>query len=493
MQIKKKLFVEVIVLSIVLSVVTFLTVYNVILIENNFSILNNELIPILTNLKDMRLIATNMLSSTLEYAVLSENNKTSTDHLKLNQELDRIRYDINDEKIQFNQILSAYDSKTVTTNDEIISGEIRREWNELEQLSGKFLEYKKRGITDDAFIKLNGDFIKSKESLFTKIDSAIIMNQQNVDEKREFVSDVVADTAIIVFVNLIVFVLLVVVLRYYILRSMFSTISQLRKVTKEIASGNLKIKVNAIPKDEVGELLVDVEKMALDLDNLQKKLLESERFSVIGELAARMAHDIRNPLTSIKIGAEYFRKKPNWGDRELNMLNIMDDAIDRISFQIQDVLDYIKVTPLVPEKISLLDLLKQSTADQKLPDGIEIILPENDLILECDAKKMQVVFVNTIRNAIDAVKPSGKITVRLTDSEDHTKIEIEDTGPGISPENQSKVFDPLFTTKMRGTGLGLSSVKNIIEQHGGSITFSNNPTIFSIILPKQLNDSAHLG
>ena len=185
MQIKKKLFVEVIALSIVLSVVTFLTVYNVVLIENNFSILNNELIPILTNLKDMRLIATNMLSSTLEYAVLSENNKTSTDHLKLNQELDRIRHDINDEKIQFNQILSAYDSKTVTTNDEIISGEIRSEWNDLEQLSDKFLEYKKRGITDDAFIKLNGDFIKSKESLFTKIDSAIILNQQNVDEKSE--------------------------------------------------------------------------------------------------------------------------------------------------------------------------------------------------------------------------------------------------------------------------------------------------------------------
>jgi len=253
---------------------------------------------------------------------------------------------------------------------------------------------------------------------------------------------------------------------------------------QEIASGNLKISVNKIPKDEVGELLVDVERMAHDLDHVQKKLLSTEKFSVIGELAARMAHDIRNPLMSIKIGVDYFRTKPNWGDKELNMFKITDDAIERISFQIQDVLDFIKVTPIAPEKTSLLALLKSVSDAQKIPEDIQLTLPENDYTIECDPRKMQVVFINTIRNAVDAVKPSGKISVRFIDSNDSIKIEIEDSGPGVLPENQSKVFEPLFTTKMRGTGLGLSSVKNIIEQHKGTITFSNNPTILSIILPK---------
>jgi len=485
MKIRNKLVVEVAVLSVILTIVSFLTIQNTISIENNFSLLNNELIPILTNLKDMRLVATNVLSSTLEFVIIQESNSTSTDNtIKLNQELSRISADIIDEKNQFNELLSLYKRYLSDQHDITLANEIEQEWAHLGLLSEKFIEYKKKGISDIAFIKLNEEFVSSKESLFAKIDSAILSNQKKVDEKRIFVSELVSDTTIIVFVNLVVFVLLVIVLRYYVLRSILGTISKLRKLTKEIASGNLKVRIESAPKDEVGELLVDVERMAQDLDHVQKKLLETEKFSVIGELAARMAHDVRNPLTSIKIGFEYFRKKMAWGENEISMFNTVDGAIDRISFQIQDVLDFIKTTPLAPERTSLLTLLKRVISSQKSPEGVELGLPSNDLVIECDPRKIEVVFINMIRNAVDAAKPTGRVSIRFLDLEGSVKIEIEDTGPGIPLEHQTKVFEPLFTTKQRGTGLGLSSVKNIIKQHKGTITFSNNPTVFSIILPK---------
>lgn len=481
MKIKNKLIVEVAVLSVTLTIVSFLTISNTILIENNFSTLNDELIPVLTNLKDMRLVATNVLASTLEFAII-EGNASPNDNS--NQELERIDTDISDQKNQFNELLSLYKKRISDPQDLKLANEIEQEWNQLGALSEKFIEYKKKGISDAAFIKLNEEFTHSKESLFVKIDSAILSNEKKVNEKRIFVSEAVSDTTIIVFVNLVVFVLLIVILRYYILISILSTISKLRKITKEIAGGNLKVKVRTTPKDEVGELLVDIERMAQDLDRIQRKLLESEKFSVIGELAARMAHDIRNPLTSIKIGVEYFRKKKDRSEGETNMFNSIDGAIDRISFQIQDVLEFIKTTPVMAEKTSLLTLLKRVTASQKFPEGLELVLPSNDLVVECDPRKIEVVFINMIRNAIDAVGPKGRIAIRFIDLEDSIKIEIEDSGPGIRPEHQDKVFEPLFTTKQRGTGLGLASVKNIVEQHRGTITFSNNPTVFSIVLPK---------
>ena len=91
---------------------------------------------------------------------------------------------------------------------------------------------------------------------------------------------------------------------------------------------------------------------------------------------------------------------------------------------------------------------------------------------------------NLLRKSIDAINSQGTIEIRFIDLGDKAKIEFEDSGKGISEEHKAKIFEPLFTTKQRGTGLGLTSVKTIIERHDGSITFSNNPTVFSIILPK---------
>jgi len=152
--------------------------------------------------------------------------------------------------------------------------------------------------------------------------------------------------------------------------------------------------------------------------------------------------------------------------------------------QINDVLDFVRTRPLQLEKKSL-SILLESSFKSNVPKSIKITKPENDLSLICDSKQIEIVFSNILINAVQAMENSGEIKVRIKENENDVNIEIEDSGPGIPEDKIEQIFDPLFTTKSSGTGLGLVSCKNIIEQHKGTISVKINPTIFEIILPKK--------
>lgn len=117
-------------------------------------------------------------------------------------------------------------------------------------------------------------------------------------------------------------------------------------------------------------------------------------------------------------------------------------------------------------------------------DPTKISLPKNDAKILCDLHMMEVVFVNLIMNSLQATKNNSDIKISLKELDDVVQIEVEDTGEGISEDVLPKIFEPLFTTKQKGTGLGLASCKKIIEQHNGTIFVKNNPTTFTITLPK---------
>ena len=121
------------------------------------------------------------------------------------------------------------------------------------------------------------------------------------------------------------------------------------------------------------------------------------------------------------------------------------------------------------------------------PPGVEINKPSTDVQINCDSRKLEAVFSNLIINAIQAMDENGEVTIRVKDLGSSIQMEFQDTGPGIPPVVLPKIFDPLFTTKQTGTGLGLSICKNIVEQHGGTITARSNPTVFVIRLPKNIS------
>jgi signal transduction histidine kinase len=116
-------------------------------------------------------------------------------------------------------------------------------------------------------------------------------------------------------------------------------------------------------------------------------------------------------------------------------------------------------------------------------------LPDIDVVVECDRRQIEVVLSNLILNSIQAIdEAKGAITISISEGEENVIIKVTDSGPGISDGDLPHIFEPLFTTKQKGAGLGLTSCKNIIEQHKGTITVKNNPVTFSITLPKKHKD-----
>ena len=220
------------------------------------------------------------------------------------------------------------------------------------------------------------------------------------------------------------------------------------------------------------------------------KLDNSQKLATIGELSARVAHDIRNPLSIIKNNFELLEHKdPKFANKHKDALERIKRAILRITHQVDNVLDYVRPPTLTLKQENLRTIIKSALEKVDAPDGMKIKYFKKDIFLVCDYLKIEVVLINIITNAIQAMGLHGKLDITCDKHEDHLVMEIRDTGPGIPENILPKIFDPLFTTKQIGTGLGLSSCKSIVEYHGGKISVKSTAgsgTSFIIILPLDL-------
>ncbi|WP_428324411.1 two-component system sensor histidine kinase NtrB [Nitrosopumilus sp.] len=256
----------------------------------------------------------------------------------------------------------------------------------------------------------------------------------------------------------------------------------------EIYSKNLLILQIGLAILNVG---VHVMVLLIILDLLRKqseKEKRLEKLASIGELASRVSHDIRNPLTTIKGVVDLLtsQKSTVTDEKDIQRLELIKKSVTQINHQVEDVLDYVRTNKISLEKASLHEIINQAAKRVSIPDSVDISYPEKDYSIKCDKLKMEIVFVNLLLNAVDAVHRDGKIAVRMKNVDNFIEIQVEDSGPGINSESLSEIFEPLFTLKQKGTGLGLASCKNIIEQHEGSIKVSNNPTTFTIMIPSNL-------
>ena len=221
------------------------------------------------------------------------------------------------------------------------------------------------------------------------------------------------------------------------------------------------------------------------LDKGSREKIEKEKLATIGEIGASLAHDLRNPLAVIKGSAELLKTR---GDDKIDEFHehqfkkIMN-AVDRITHQTRDVLDFVKTKPLNKEKVSIKEIIKKSLQNVKIPEDVKISFPEKDEDILVDKDQFEVVITNLILNSIQAIKGKGTIKIKIKKTDSKTIIDVTDSGTGIPDKYLVKIFEPLVTTKQEGTGLGLVSCKRIVEGHGGKITAENNPTTFRIELP----------
>ena len=211
---------------------------------------------------------------------------------------------------------------------------------------------------------------------------------------------------------------------------------------------------------------------------LTEKMAKREKIAVVGELASRFSHDIRNPLSNIQMAVDMLHKNKDIvsNSSSEDKFQIITKNLDRISHQVNDVLDFVRTQPLEKKELSLLACLSESVSTMYIPKNIKINLPKQDVSIYGDSSSLQIVCKNLILNAIQAIgKQEGNITIRFDEESKYTIMEIEDSGPGFPESKISEIFEPLITTKQKGIGLGLVSCKNIIENHGGTITAKNNP------------------
>ncbi|NLI11622.1 sensor histidine kinase [Pelotomaculum propionicicum] len=223
---------------------------------------------------------------------------------------------------------------------------------------------------------------------------------------------------------------------------------------------------------------------------LEQKVKQAERLAALGRAAAIIAHEVKNPLTSIRLSLYSVEKKSSWKMDINEDLKIVKEAVDRVSRTMEDLLHFSSDTYLRFEEIDLNELLKDVVSEYRNQYGKGVIIetslnkPVPAILADCE--KLKEIFGNLLSNSIAATEDGGTVRVSTNHSFDQVFAVVEDWGSGISLEIQQKIFEPFFTTKQTGTGLGLAIAKKNIEAHRGTIKVESEPgwgTKFIVTLP----------
>jgi PAS domain S-box-containing protein len=226
---------------------------------------------------------------------------------------------------------------------------------------------------------------------------------------------------------------------------------------------------------------------------LEEQRIRLERLATMGELAAMVAHDLRNPLTSIRNASYYIKKtcscNVDANKTRLEMIDIIEQETLFADNIINDLLDFSTKRPLQKNRQDINEITKASIAKSNVPKNINIEMHfAKQATAKIDERQLERVFLNLIKNAVQAMPNGGKLTLTTKETNDFVEIVFTDTGLGILEENMTKLFAPLFTTKAKGIGMGLAICKKIVEEHDGTIDFESKVgqgTTFTIKLPKK--------
>lgn len=227
-----------------------------------------------------------------------------------------------------------------------------------------------------------------------------------------------------------------------------------------------------------------------EIRRLESALEKSRRLAALGELAANLAHEIRNPLGALSGAFQIFSANPDISEEDRSLLDIISREIHRLEGLVNDMLDYSRPKKAEHESVnvSLLiqELLRTFILDEDASERIVNSDVDDNLIHELDSAQIKQVLINLLQNAVQATEPGEEIGIVARSTEDDLLIEVRDSGRGIPAEYLKNIFEPFFSTRERGLGLGLALCRRIIEEHRGRITAENESgkgAVFRITLP----------
>jgi signal transduction histidine kinase len=270
-------------------------------------------------------------------------------------------------------------------------------------------------------------------------------------------------------------------------------LSVLREHARQIAGGDYARRTGIASRDEIGDLAREFDAMAAAIEEREHRLIRSERLATVGRMAAHITHEIRNPLASLGLNVELLADEvgPD-NDEARKLVSSMGKEVDRLSEITETYLRFVRLPKpkLEHEDVgsivtSVLEFARAelTLAGITLAIDIEPDLPE----IAADESQIRQALLNLVRNAKEAMVGGGRIQVTVGKAPDgQVRLVLSDSGPGISRENLANIFEPFFSTKAKGTGLGLALVQQIISEHGGRIEVDCPPsggTSFAILLP----------
>ena len=232
-----------------------------------------------------------------------------------------------------------------------------------------------------------------------------------------------------------------------------------------------------------------VEERTKELQEAQDQLVRKERLAVLGELAGGVGHELRNPLGVISNAVYFLQMTLKDADETTKeYLEIIYSEVCNAEEVLSDLLDFSRIRPAEKEQTEVSDLVARVLENRSPTEEVKVsnsIAPELPAVF-VDPKQIDQVLFNLVNNAYQAMPEGGKLTISARAEKGHVHLSITDTGCGIPEENMEKVFEPLFTTRARGIGLGLSVSKNLVEANGGSIEVESEEgkvSTFTVILP----------
>ena len=367
----------------------------------------------------------------------------------------------------------------------------------------KSLEGKPVKVTDpntnrtSALVKLS-NYIDTYLYVVKFLDPTVINYIKETDQAVSFYYSVQDSKTGIKITFAIIYILIVSLLLFLSIIVSINFVSKLTKpiinligASKKISEGDLNAKVPKIETDKEFKMLNENFNSMIDKLKLQQdKLLLSERHSAWENVARKLAHEIKNPLTPIQLSIDRLREKyldkiGEDGEKFTNYLNTINKQIKDIENLVNEFSDFARMPKPVFKKIDVIDIASSALKLYELSDAnIEFILnkTKNNFSIKADAEQFNRVFLNLIKNSVESIKEKrnknvdfkGKINVDISLNSDYIYITIIDNGVGFSGIDKTKMFTPYFTTKKKGTGLGLAIVGKIINDHNGEILLNSD-------------------
>jgi signal transduction histidine kinase len=328
------------------------------------------------------------------------------------------------------------------------------------------------------------------DALLGRLEAHVLDEVRNSVDKT-FVAQ--EDAILILGLNMVVGAALGIGGTILVRRWVLLPVAELKRSTDELGRGNLRHKARVRFQDELGQLAAAFNQMSSDLSRIERQMIQRERLAAMGELIAHVAHNIRNPLAGIQSSADACRRQLA-EDSPLRMHH--EDivcAIDKFQRWLRQLEPTCSPLELNAAPTDIRETVNNVIAvfrpmSQRRSIQVACEVPDSMRMVRIDSRHFEQALAAIVGNAIEAAGDHGRVTIRATATGDasHWTLAVSDTGPGIAREVRERVFEPAYSTKRSGHGLGLSMAKRIVDLHGGELSVECPPgggTVFRIFMP----------